>query len=122
MQNMVRRVRWLQPQHWGTYDFTLDHLQALASREVCPADVPSTELPPDCLEIAETPRELHAKIDEWGLDVLDIPHGTAWGVYTPVSTTIEKHLAADQFDPDKQRLIEIMSGHGNSEEYRDWRH
>ena len=122
MQGMVRTVRWLQPHHWGTYAFTLDHLEALASREVCPADVPSTELPPDCLEIAPTPRELHAKLDEWGLDALDIPHGMAWGVYTPIGSTIDKHLQADHFDPEKQRLIEIMSGHGNSEEYRDWRH
>ncbi|MCE2391134.1 MAG: DUF3604 domain-containing protein [Proteobacteria bacterium] len=122
MQGMLRRVRWLQPQHWGTYSFTLDHLEALGAREECAEGVPSTELPPDCLEIAETPGELHAKLDEWGLDVLDIPHGTAWGVYTPVSTTIDKHLEAEQFDPEKQRLIEIMSGHGNSEEYRDWRH
>ena len=45
----------------------------------------------------------------------------AWGVYTPATSTLDKHLSPENYDPGKMRLVEIMSGHGNSEEYRRWR-
>jgi hypothetical protein len=114
-------LKWVDPLHWARYGSYVDYVDALFDVPVCAEGVPSNELPADCLEVAPTPRELHRKLDEWGGEALDIPHGTAWGVYTPATTTIAKHLEPENFDPDRQRLIEIMSGHGNSEEYRRWR-
>lgn len=92
-------------------------------REVprCSEDVPSPQLPPDCYESAAEPRDLFRKLEEWDVDALVIPHGNTWGYYSPPGTTWDKQLTAAQRNPGKQFLIEVMSGHGNSEEFRNWR-
>jgi hypothetical protein len=95
----------------------MDELRAL---ERCPEGVPSPELPEDCYESAATPRELFEKLDQWGREAIVIPHGNTWGFYTPPGSTLDKQLSRAQHDPARQFLFEIMSGHGNSEEYRDW--
>jgi len=84
----------------------------------CPADVPVRELPTDCREVAPDPKTLFGKLDEWGHAAMVIPHGTAWGFYTPPGSSWDKQLTPTQHDPKWQRLIEVYSGHGNSEEYR----
>jgi hypothetical protein len=117
----LSKLRYVDLLHWRRYTEYLDYAEAMQVHPVCEADVPSHALPPGCLEVAETPDVLHRKLDEWGGEVLEIPHGTAWGVYTPATTTMDKHLAPENYDADKMRLVEIMSGHGNSEEYRRWR-
>ncbi len=91
------------------------------SRPECPAGVHTSELPPDCMEGAATPADLYRKLAEWGGDALVIPHGTTWGFYTPPGSTWDKQLQGDMHDPARQRLIEIYSGHGDSEVYRDFR-
>lgn len=87
----------------------------------CPEGVSVHDLPRNCRESAPTPGELFAKLDEWDLESLVIPHGTAWGFYTPLGSSWDKQMGEKQHDPKWQRLIEVYSGHGNSEEYRSWR-
>jgi hypothetical protein len=115
----MSRLKWLDPMHWARYGDYLAYAEALQGDPLC--DAGGDDRDPHCLEVAETPAELHRKLDAWGLEALDIPHGTAWGVYTPATTTMDKHLEPDQYDAEKMKLVEIMSGHGNSEEYRRWR-
>jgi Protein of unknown function (DUF3604) len=90
----------------------------LAGVAECPKGVPVRELPTDCRESAATPSELFAKLDDWGFDSIVIPHGTTWGFYTPLGSAWDKQLTAENHDPDRQRLIEVFSGHGNSEQLR----
>ena len=87
----------------------------------CDPEANVHDLPPDCLESAATPAVLFRKLREWGFPSLVIPHGTTWGYYTPPGTSWDKQLVGDMHDPERQRLIEIYSGHGDGEVYRDWR-
>jgi Protein of unknown function (DUF3604) len=120
MARTLRRGRWLGPQHWESSTEYVEFMERLAASEHCPEGVDVHALPADCLEMAATPRELHEKLDQWGFPALTIPHGTTWGTYTPATTTIDKHLDPLQYDGERMRLVEIMSGHGNSEQYRSW--
>ncbi len=102
----------------------LDFNRFLSDRDVlepCAPRVPVRELPADCQESAPTPTELFAKLDDWGHPYLVIPHGNTWGFYTPPLSSWDKQLAAHS-DPERyEPLIEVFSGHGNIESYRDWR-
>ena len=86
----------------------------------CPKGVPVRDLPTDCREVAPTPKDLFAKLNDWDLETLVIPHGTAWGMYTPPGSSWKKQIVPGQHDPNLQRLIEVYSGHGNSEEFRSF--
>ncbi len=117
----VGGLRWLDPLGWREYADFLWLIETLAETPRCARGVDTRSLPADCLEAAPTPDLLFEKLDQWGYEALVIPHGTAWGVYTPPGTSFEKQLTRTLHDPERQTLIEIMSGHGNSEEYRPWR-
>ena len=101
------------------YDFSR-LISAIGDVPPCSDDVPSNQLPTDCAETAVTPKVLFRKLDEWGFDSIVIPHGTTWGIYSPAGTSLDKQLAGGFHDPNRQTLIEVFSGHGNSEEYRPW--
>ena len=96
-------------------------MREMADVPACPEGVAVRELPDDCREFAATPAELFAKLDEWGFDSMVIPHGTTWGLYTPMGSAWDKQLVGRMHDPARQSLIEVFSGHGNSEEFRSFR-
>ena len=64
---------------------------------------------------------MFARLDAVTDDYLVIPHGNSWGMYTPPGSGWRKQLVGAMHDPERQNLIEVFSGHGNSEEYRSWR-
>ncbi len=90
-------------------------------RKNCKAGKDVRKLSKNCYESVATPRELFEKLDQWGFPTMVIPHGNTWGYYTPGGATLDKQLTADQNASEVQFLFEIFSGHGNAEEYRDWR-
>jgi len=101
-----------------------DFIRYVSERDgvpLCPTGVDVRELPPDCLETAATPADLYRKLDQWGFPSLVIPHGTPWGFYTPPGSSWDKQLRGAMHDPERQTLIEVYSGHGDSEPYRPWR-
>ncbi len=118
---LLADIRWFDPLNWGEYADFIWLVEKLAATPRCARDVDTRKLPPDCRENAPTPDRLFEKLNQWGHDVLVIPHGTTWGLYTPPGSSMDKQLTRRQHDPELQRLIEIMSGHGTSEEYRSWR-
>jgi len=101
------------------YADLLSFVGRLAETPACARDVHTKDLPADCQEAAATPAELFRKLDEWGLESLVIPHGLAWGIHAPPGGRLDVQLSPAQHDPARQRLVEISSGHGNSEEFRD---
>ena len=108
------------PNRQRYYDFIhfMDEVRDVPS---CPEGVSSKDLPADCYESAATPKDLFRKLDELGFDAIVIPHGNTWGFYSPPGISWDKQLTGGENDSRRQFLIEIMSGHGNSEEYRDWK-
>lgn len=103
------------------YIDTLTFFRETTSVPPCAAGVDVHALPNDCREFAAKPSELFEKLAQWNMDSLVIPHGTTWGFYTPPGYTYDKQIAPAERNPDKQRVLEIFSGHGNSEEYRDFK-
>ena len=109
----------LDPEHARVYlDFNT-FLRKVRQVPECKAGARSGDLPASCYEQAATPGELLRRLDQQGLEPMVIPHGSTWGFYTPPGTSWDKALKPAE-RPERQRLIEIFSGHGNSEEYRSW--
>lgn len=102
------------------YDFN-QLIQDIGDQPLCPDSGHVSDLPLNCAETAQTPDVLFRKLDEWGFDSMVVPHGNAWGVYSPAGTSWDKQLGGSMHDPERQTLIEVFSGHGSSEVHRDWR-
>lgn len=90
------------------------YLKALEDTPVCvdPANESA------CREIAEDPQKLFSRLDSLGVASMVIPHGTTWGIYSPPGTDWRKQLQ-NYHDPKRQSLVEVYSGHGNSERWID---
>jgi hypothetical protein len=110
-------MRWIDPLGRSAYSDFLWLGRELSGIPSCPAGVDTRELPADCRENAATPKVLFEKLARQ-LRRRD-PHGTN-GASTPPGTSMARRQR-EQHDAERQRLIEIESGHGNSEEYRSWR-
>ncbi len=98
------------------YQTLAQHLQSTADTPPC-ASGDVRELGADCHETASTPQELFERLDQWGFDALVIPHGLAWGTTNPTGADFQVQM--NQLNSRYQRLLEVYSGHGNSEVYRD---
>jgi len=93
---------------------------ARESRNVptCAEGTVAPELPDDCREVALTPGDLYRKLDEWGFDALVIPHGLAWGTTNPIGADFRNQM--DDHEARYQKLLEVYSGHGNSEVFENF--
>lgn len=112
--------RSIDPDHVSDYVAMGEFLSETAGVQACPDGVDVRSLPPDCREFAADPATLFEKLTQWGFESQVIPHGTSWGLHHPPLANWSIQTSRMQHDPERQRLIEIYSGHGNSEEYRSW--
>jgi len=96
-------------------------MQELSKVPVCEPNEDTRSLPDNCFEVALTPQDLSRKLDQWGYEALVIPHGTAWGLSNPPTADWAHELTPGIANDKRQSLVEVYSGHGNSEEYRSWR-
>jgi Protein of unknown function (DUF3604) len=77
----------------------------------------------DTTFLAPEPGDLFRLLREYctenqtGCDARVIPHGNAWGAVPAMNTMWGPQLDPVNHDPKIQSIIEIYSGHGNSEEY-----
>ncbi|MFQ5418497.1 MAG: DUF3604 domain-containing protein [Myxococcota bacterium] len=115
---LVRGLEELGPLGLGDAADFLWQIRQITEIPDCERGVDPRQLPVDCRENASTPAELEARLSRWGLDHLVIPHGLAWGVHAPPGADLANDLA-DGNHPNGERLVEIFSGHGNGEEYRE---
>ena len=113
-------AKYIDPLNFKRYTDLAWLLDQVESIPYCDESSSSKDLPLTCYEYAKTPNDLFSKLDEWGFDSIVIPHGTTWGSHVPYNASWDDRLNPVGHDPNKQILLEIMSGHGNSEEYRDF--
>lgn len=104
---------------WGEYADLHASMLNLIPVDSCPDGVDVHDLPSDCRESALTPDVLFEKLDQWGHPALVIPHGLAWGTTNPEGTDLSLQLSGEMHDPERQRLLEVYSGHGNSEVFTE---
>ena len=92
-------------------------IRRLAETPMCEPGIDVHALPLDCQENAPDPGVLFEKLAQWGGESLVIPHGLSWGIHAPPGATLAAQLTGERHDPDRQRLLEIYSGHGAAERF-----
>ncbi|MFK7977447.1 MAG: DUF3604 domain-containing protein [Halioglobus sp.] len=114
----IRGLAWLAMSRLDLeqYQSLAKHIQTLGEMEDC-GDGDVRALANDCFETAPTPNALFEKLDQWGFDALVIPHGMAWGNTNPEGADFKYQM--DQLNDKYQKLLEVYSGHGNSETFSD---
>lgn len=97
-------------------DFIAFYEEVLANPDCDPNDMNYS----DCYKSVFTPKDLFSILKTVDSDSIVIPHGNTWGYYTPTESSWDKQLLNEMHDPSMQISIEVFSGHGNSEEFRNW--
>ena len=97
-------------------DFIVFYEEVLANPDCDPNDMNYS----DCYKSVFTPKDLFSILKTVDSDSIVIPHGNTWGYYTPTESSWDKQLLNEMHDPSMQISIEVFSGHGNSEEFRNW--
>ena len=122
LADVNRNLFLFDPVNSEYYFSFANFLDDILETDTCQEGLPSNYLPKDCWETAATPAELYGKLDDWGFETEVIPHGTTWGFYTPQAASWDEYMMdQDNIRPDYSSMIEIYSGHGNSEEYLDFK-
>ena len=97
-------------------DFIAFYEEVVANPDCDPNDMNYS----DCYKSVFTPKDLFSILKTVESDSIVIPHGNTWGYYTPTESSWDKQLLNEMHDPSMQISIEVFSGHGNSEEFRNW--
>lgn len=118
---MSKMLGVIDPRHKDYYAAYNNLIDDMVNTPKCEKGVPSNELPENCYEEATTTAELYKKLNEWDIDTIVVPHGMSWGFYTPPDASWETHLNADDVNNSLSPLLEIYSGHGNSEQYKNYK-
>ncbi len=113
-------LEFLDPRHKDYYASYNSLVEQMADTPNCEEGIPSPQLPKNCYEEAKTTGALFKKLREWDIDTMVIPHGMAWGFYTPPDSSWKTHLNNMDVDPSMTPLIEIYSGHGNAEQFSNF--
>ena len=117
----IRGLAWLAMSRLNLdgYQNLAKQVAELGALEDCAAGTGTDvrDLPEGCYELAATPTELFQKLDQWGFDAMVVPHGLSWGNVNPAGADFNNQM--DELDDKYQRLVEVYSGHGNSEVFRE---
>jgi Protein of unknown function (DUF3604) len=92
-------------------------VRQIAATPLCEPGVDVRAQPPGCQETASDPAVLFEKLAQWGYPSLVIPHGLTWGIHAPPGATLAVQLTRARHDPERQRLLELYSGHGAAERF-----
>ncbi len=117
LPRLLKLIDFKHREYYGKHD---RYIEAMQDIPLCPEGVNTLALPLNCLEYAQTPGELYKKIAEFGVEPIVIPHGMAWGNTAPPNSSWDHYFEKGFVNNETMRLLEVYSGHGNSEEYRNF--